>query len=70
LPARRRSVGLKACRECHFLNPVGAQTCGNCGSQKFAELWDGLIILYDVEQSKIAQSLDIKKPGKYALKLY
>jgi len=70
LPARKHSVGLKACRECRFLNPVSVQTCDNCGSQKFAELWDGLIILYDVNQSKIAQSLDIKKPGKYALKLY
>jgi DNA-directed RNA polymerase subunit E" len=70
LPSRKKATGLKACRDCKFLNKQSATECENCGSKRFAEVWDGLIILYNVESSQVAQSLSIKKPGRYALKLY
>jgi DNA-directed RNA polymerase subunit E" len=66
----KATAGLKACKNCKFLNPPKATTCENCGSQKFSETWSGLIIIYDPDNSQIAKALNITKRGKYALELY
>ncbi|PSN86745.1 hypothetical protein B9Q11_03295 [Candidatus Marsarchaeota G2 archaeon ECH_B_SAG-F08] len=70
MPTKKSGTPYKACRECRYLNSLEAQSCENCGSQRFADVWEGLIIVYDIETSKIAQELGLKKPGKYALTLY
>ncbi|MEM3671183.1 MAG: transcription elongation factor subunit Spt4 [Thermoprotei archaeon] len=70
MPARRHPGGLKACRECKYLNPYTNQVCESCGSSRFSEQWEGMIVIYDVDSSKISESMGVKKPGKYALKLY
>ncbi|MCL5788407.1 MAG: DNA-directed RNA polymerase, subunit E'' [Candidatus Marsarchaeota archaeon] len=70
MSSRRHPSGLKACRECKYLNPSSASTCESCGSSKFADLWEGLVVIYDVDGSAAAVSVGAKKPGKYALKLY
>jgi len=70
MSAKRHSSQLKACRECRFLNQPKAKSCENCGSTRFAESWDGLIVVYDTEHSLIAKTMEVKRPGRYALNLY
>ncbi|MBR9707712.1 MAG: DNA-directed RNA polymerase, subunit E'' [Candidatus Diapherotrites archaeon] len=58
----------KACRTCKRLILEEAE-CPSCGNKKFSTLWKGLIIITDPENSAIAQKLEIKIPGRYALQI-
>ncbi|RLE66876.1 MAG: DNA-binding protein [Thermoprotei archaeon] len=66
---RKVGISLKACRRCKLLVPLKFDSCPNCGSHDFSTDWVGMIIIEDVERSILARKLDIKKPGKYALKV-
>jgi len=57
---------MKACRKCHIL--TNRNTCPYCGD-KTSDYWQGYLIVIDVKNSKIAEKLGIKMPGKYALKV-
>ncbi|RLG87884.1 MAG: DNA-binding protein [Thermoprotei archaeon] len=59
----------KACRSCKLLVPHDEEKCPNCGSTSFTEEWDGMIIIIDPEKSWVAKRLNIKKPGRYAIRL-
>lgn len=66
---RRATFGLKACVQCKYLVEEKVNTCPVCGSTKFSREWIGMIIIYKPENSKLAEMLNIKKPGKYAIKV-
>jgi len=40
-----------------------------CGSNSISSDWSGYVAIIDAEESVIAKKLDIKKEGRYALKV-
>jgi DNA-directed RNA polymerase subunit E" len=60
---------LKACKNCKALVSLDVERCPVCGSTDFTEEWSGMIIVFDPERFRIANMLNIKKPGRYAIKL-
>jgi len=56
-----------ACRKCHMLTTE--KKCPNEGSNELSGEWSGLIIVLDPKKSKVAETLAIKTPGRYALKV-
>jgi DNA-directed RNA polymerase subunit E" len=67
--SRSRKVGsnLKACRECHSL--VEGEVCPTCQSSSLSDDWSGYIVIVDPVKSDIARIMNIKRPGKFALKV-
>ena len=57
-----------ACKRCKFIN-IDAEVCKNCGSTELTKEWYGYVIILNPEKSEIAKKLDIKTPGRYALKV-
>lgn len=45
------------------------EVCPNCGGKTFTTEWEGVVIVLDAERSEVARILDVKKPGRYALKI-
>jgi DNA-directed RNA polymerase subunit E" len=43
--------------------------CPNCKSSNLSDDWTGLVIIIDPENSEIAKKMNIKNPGKYALRV-
>lgn len=66
---RKHSKPFKACRKCKALVDHDTSTCPHCGSSSFTEDWEGLVIIVDVERSKVAKFLDVSRPGRYAIKI-
>jgi len=56
-----------ACRKCKMLTTN--RICPNCKSKEVSPDWSGLIIINDVDRSLVAKTLNINKPGRYALKV-
>ena len=56
-----------ACLKCKTLT-IG-KICPNCKSKSLTPEWMGMVIIVDTENSSIAKTLNITKPGKYALKV-
>jgi DNA-directed RNA polymerase subunit E" len=56
-----------ACRKCHML--TSEKKCPNDGSNELSGEWSGLIIVLDPQRSQVAQTLSIRTPGRYALKV-
>lgn len=69
MAARRRKAYFKACMRCKMLVPLNVEICPNCGNRDFSEEWEGMVIIFDVENSMVAKRLNITKPGRYAVKL-
>ncbi len=57
-----------ACKECRFIN-IDATICRNCGSTELTKEWYGYLVVIDPEKSEIAKKMEIKIPGKYALRV-
>jgi DNA-directed RNA polymerase subunit E" len=57
----------KACTNCHFLTKEN--TCPKCKSRSLSEDYGGLVVLFDVENSAIAEAMDAKDKGRYVLKV-
>lgn len=57
----------KACKNCHYL--TSKNVCPVCKSQAFAERWKGFVQIANPGKSKVAKTLGISVPGRYALKL-
>lgn len=55
-----------ACKNCHILTEE--KICPHCAVPT-SKRWRGYIIIRDPAHSQIAQKMNIKKPGKYALKV-
>lgn len=56
----------KACKQCHFLSDEAA--CPNCGGAT-SKNWSGLLTIMDPAASELAKTMNISKPGTYALKV-
>ena len=46
-----------------------AAECPNCHSASLTEKFMGQLIVIDPEKSEIGKKLDVKAPGRYAIKL-
>jgi DNA-directed RNA polymerase subunit E" len=57
---------LNACKNCHVL--TSENICPNCAVPT-SNRWRGYVIIRDPSKSQIAEKMNIKKPGKYALKV-
>lgn len=57
----------QACRECCRI--VEGQVCPICNSASLSKDWSGYVVIIDPKESIIAEKLEIKLPGKYALKV-
>jgi len=55
------------CRECHRV--VEGEACGICGSSNLSTDWTGYLVIIDPERSEVAKKMNIKLPGRYALKV-
>jgi len=66
---RRKAGPFKACIRCKLLVQPNVKVCPNCGSRAFSDDWTGMVIILDVKKSKVANELQISKPGVYALKV-
>ncbi|MHB1868199.1 MAG: transcription elongation factor subunit Spt4 [Nitrososphaerales archaeon] len=56
-----------ACRKCQTLTT--GKICQNCHSTELTPDWSGLIVVVDPEKSTVSKTLNITKPGRYALKV-
>ncbi len=65
----RKKLPLKACVRCKMLVEEDVEVCPNCGSTEFSDEWDGLVIIIDEKVSRVAEILDIHRPGLYAIKV-
>ena len=59
---------MKACTNCRLI-VNDANECPQCHSQNLTEKFMGQLIVVDAEKSEIGKKLDIKMPGRYAIKL-
>jgi DNA-directed RNA polymerase subunit E" len=58
---------VNVCRECHRV--VEGEICSVCGSSHLSTDWSGYLVIIDPEHSDIAKKMNIKLPGRYALKV-
>jgi DNA-directed RNA polymerase subunit E" len=58
---------VNVCRECHRV--VEGESCAICGTTNLSSDWAGYLVIIDPEHSEIAQKMNIKLPGRYALKV-
>ncbi len=57
----------KACRECKILTEENV--CPICKSTELSEDYSGLLIVLDPKNSIMAEKMEIKEAGRYALKI-
>jgi len=57
----------KVCRKCKIF--VEGNTCPLCNGTDFSDNWKGRINIIDANKSEIAQKLDIKVKGEYAIRI-
>ena len=57
----------KACKKCKLF--VEKDTCPLCGSSNFTTSWQGRLYITDIENSNIAQKINVKVKGEYAIKV-
>jgi DNA-directed RNA polymerase subunit E" len=57
----------KACKSCHVITTKSH--CPICKSTNLSTSFSGLVLIFDPENSMIAQKLNISKPGEYALQV-
>ena len=57
----------KICRKCKLF--IEGTNCPVCKSNQFADSFKGKLIIMDAEKSEIAEKLEIKVKGEYAIKI-
>ncbi|MDO8655614.1 MAG: transcription elongation factor subunit Spt4 [Nanoarchaeota archaeon] len=57
----------KACKRCKLF--VEEDTCPQCGTSSFTNSWQGRLYISDAEKSTIAEKVNIKLKGEYAIKV-
>jgi len=65
----RRKLPFKACTKCKMLVDDKTEVCPNCGNRDFSYDWEGLVIIMRTDISQVAELLEIKKEGLYAIKV-
>ena len=58
----------KACKVCNRIFETG-EKCPECGAKENTESFKGRIVVLDTEKSEIAQKLNIKEKGNFAIKV-
>ncbi|MFB6282459.1 MAG: transcription elongation factor subunit Spt4 [Halobacteria archaeon] len=56
-----------ACRDCHRV--TRDDVCPECGSESLSDDWAGYVVIVEPEESEIAEKMEVKTPGRYALKV-
>ena len=56
----------RACKICRRI--YEGEKCPNCESKESTDSFKGRVIVHNPEKSEIAQKLNIKKKGEYAIK--
>ncbi len=59
---------MKACKNCRLIVTESA-TCPNCQGTELTEKFSGQLIVVDPEKSLIGKKLEVKAPGRYAIKI-
>jgi len=57
----------KVCKKCKLF--VEGDTCPSCKGNVFSNNWQGRLFINDVNKSMIAQKLEVKVKGEYAIKV-
>ncbi|MCS7094525.1 MAG: transcription elongation factor Spt4 [Thaumarchaeota archaeon] len=57
----------RACRVCRAI--TSEEKCWNCGSADLSTSYSGLVVMLVPEESELAKSLGITKPGRYAVRV-
>lgn len=57
----------RACRTCSLITTTNL--CPNCKTFAMADDWVGEVVIFDPEQSAIAKTLGVTRPGRYALRV-
>jgi DNA-directed RNA polymerase subunit E" len=57
----------RACRTCKIITEENA--CPICRSTDLSDDFSGLLIVLDPENSELAEKIDIKEEGRYALRI-
>ena len=57
----------KVCKKCKIF--VKGDSCPICKGNQFTTTWQGRINILDVNKSMIAEKVDIKEKGEYAIKV-
>lgn len=57
---------LRACKSCHYLSEEAV--CPLDG-EPTSKQWSGFLAVLEPERSALAEAMNIKKPGNYALKV-
>jgi len=57
----------KACSTCHVITT--GNICPRCKTPTLSDDFSGLLIIFNPEDSAIAKVMNIKKEGRYALKV-
>ncbi|MEM4513259.1 MAG: transcription elongation factor subunit Spt4 [Ignisphaera sp.] len=65
----KSTKSFKACMKCKALVKPEEEKCPICGSTEFTFEWSGMVLVLDPEKSEVAKMLNIKIPGRYALKI-
>ena len=58
---------MRACRHCKNINED--TVCHVCKNTEFSDDYSGLLVVVDPENSILAEKLDTKEQGNYALKI-
>ena len=59
-------VKTRACKICKTLHEN--EKCPKCDSKEFTETFKGRIVVFDPEKSEIAQKINLKDKGNFAIK--
>jgi len=57
----------KACKICKNIYE-GEDKCPNCGSKEFVESYKGRVYIVNPEKSEVAENLNLKTQGNFAIK--
>lgn len=58
----------KGCRNCNRI-VEDASECPVCKNNDLSDSWNGLVVIYDPEDSEIAEKMEIATPGRYAIRV-
>lgn len=57
----------KTCKACKLI--YEGDKCPNCGNQEYVESSKGRVVIIDPEHSEVAQHVNLKNKGAYAIRL-
>ena len=57
----------KACKLCNSIFETG-EKCPKCGSKEITDSFKGRIVLLNPEKSEVAQKINLKEKGNFAIK--